>query len=573
MLLAWANAAAGQDGDVEDSSEEEESSEPVERAADSGLVGGGSAWTAEQIKALANRLGAESDAVRVEAFEALTHLPASAIPAIEQRIDQINRREHVRTITANHELRGFREHAGNWEEDPDFDITNGVLGHLAQRRTTSSVRMAERVALLKALENLGTHEAGMLIVQLTMYDDGVWRTERRRTTRRMGPNIMSTLVAARKVRRQAIRRWVRRTLEYFEINDPGDAVNFVDDRHLAPLLRAYGDVRDMDAMGVIVSYLGHERRSVREAARWATREFGRNAVWQIRREYHNKTRNRADNSRSWEETLADLETFLDQQRMAPVQDDLNAGVAALQAGDLEEMKTRFEWVLVHMPDAPRLSDMAPGYAALAERRIEQSDQAGAIWAYHRALRLSPGHADATKWQAQLAFIEAEQARAQGIVDLGTYRRVLELDPEHEGATEAVELHTGVAADRAVQRKRLWGSAGGGVLVLLAGAFLFVRRRRPDGVVQDADDDGTPEGDAADTAPDGVSDARPRRRRRPPRRVDVEITHATTPTLAEPEPAEKKAALLPAIFSADEFDKLEHLAAYEDIESLYDTLPS
>jgi hypothetical protein len=432
---------------------------------------------AEGIRRIAERLGSEDEAVRREAFERLTSLDEEALPAIEQRIRQYRLpRERVHDITADHEMRGFRRAAGDPEEDPDYDIVNGVLPHLRRRQFRSAVQMAERVALMRALQRIDTMDAYRQLVDLTAVHDRLWGPERRRIAMRAGLRMTPVLIECRMHSSTRVRAWARRTSIELGVAEPVDAVQRVDVRLLPEVLRSYGRVRDMDAMQVIVGFLGHQRTSVREAARHAIGEYGRNAIWQLRRAYRLQRRQAADPSWSAERTLAELLRVLDEERIGAARADLDAGLAAMRDGRLAEVERRLDRVLAIAPSPPRLTEIATAYAAIGADRLDRGDRPGALRAYRRAARLAPAAEGMREWQAQIAFAEAEERRAAGVLDLPGYRRALELDPGHEAAADALERHSeeGAASTRGLRNAAVIGAA---VLLALLGVFLVWPRRR------------------------------------------------------------------------------------------------
>jgi tetratricopeptide (TPR) repeat protein len=173
----------------------------------------------------------------------------------------------------------------------------------------------------------------------------------------------------------------------------------------------------------------------------------------------------------------------DEERLAPVREDLEAGHAAHAAGRLDEMRQRFDEVLLRAPDLPQRADLAQGYAdlgadALAADRLEE-----AVRWYRRATRLAPQGAQRGTWEAQLRFAEAELSLTAGVADVDAYERALALDPDHEGAAEALAVLTGDRPPELESKERRWAAAAGVLLLAIAGWFLFINRRREDPVLE------------------------------------------------------------------------------------------
>jgi tetratricopeptide (TPR) repeat protein len=323
-------------------------------------------------------------------------------------------------------------------------------------------------------------------------DANAWRWEMRRTVDRMGRRALPGLTSLRSHSDRSVRSWARSSIDALGLGEPGRAVQELrqDNRVLGELLRAYGETRDMDAMPVVVSFTTHERAQVRTAARWATEQYGQNAIWQLRRVYRNLTESDANRGWSWQRTMEELFRIADARRLEPVREDLAEGKAALARGDLDPMGERFDAVLRRAPGLEGRAELAPGYAALAAREIAGDRLAGAATLYRRAVRLAPDHPEANRWRADVAYVEAELSLARGTVDLAAYEEAVALAPGHPGATRALDVLTGQAEERATDRRRV--AAAGAALLLLLAAFVWLRRRRtrepsPTGVVDAAPD--------------------------------------------------------------------------------------
>lgn len=428
----------------------------------------------EELEAWAADLGAESPEARERAVARLSTLESDALPAIEARIGAARRLDSDATYDA---LRSFRHVLGSRRADDMIDIAPGVPQVLADHRDRVTVAVAERVLLARSLEGIGGRAGMKALGDLFATDANAWRWEMRRTIDRMGARALPGLLALRSHSDRAVRSWARSSIEALGLGEPGRAVQELGDDNgtLAELLRAYGETRDMDAMPVVVSFTTHERAQVRAAARWATEEYGQNAIWQLRRVYRNLTESDADRGWSWRRTMDELFRVADGRRLEPVREDLAAGKAALAAGELDAMRERFDAVLRRAPGLEGRAELGPGYAMLAARELagDRLDEAAAL--YRRAVRLAPDHPDANRWRAEVAYVEAELSLARGTVDLGSYETAVALAPGHAAATRALDLLTGEADERSSDRRRV--AAAGAALLLLLAAFLWLRRRR------------------------------------------------------------------------------------------------
>lgn len=386
------------------------------------------------IERMAGDLRSRNEETRRSAFESLRTLPASALPAVQERL-RYTQRQRVPAEDGYDTLRLFRHAVGSRRADDVVDIAPGILTVLGERRGPIVGRVAERLLLLRALENMGTLDAQRTMGDVFALTPQMWRWERKRVVKRLGRTILPGLIVARAHRDVSVRRWARWGVDELDLSQPGRAVQGLEVSALTPLVSAYGEVRDMDAMPVVVSYIDHEDEGLRHAARESIARYGRNAIWKLREAYSLRLGTDADTQWGWRTTMERLFSGLDEQRLAPATEQLDAGLAALASGDLSAMEQAFGRALLLEPEHPRRAEMAPGYVRLAAEHPTESAQY-----LRRALLLAPESADASRWQAALLFAEAESHRAAGALDAERYREVLRLDPRHEGAAELLREH-------------------------------------------------------------------------------------------------------------------------------------
>lgn len=381
-----------------------------------------------ELTRLVTQLGSDAAAERRAAYEALTTLDAELLPAIRARVAEVVRRR-PEPEAAREIFNRIRHAAGSTRADDDVDIAPGVLEVLRADRSAPVLQMVETLLLWRALERIGTFEAGQAMYPLLGLDDGVWRWEARRVVSRMGNDAMAAAIAARAHGDVDVRRWGIRAMRQLGADEPGAAVQRLDSEQLADVLRAYAMFRLQSAMRVIVSYVDSERRSVRQAARWAIEQYGASAIWILRTEYHAQIGRHAPERWGWRRVTRELYAHADAKRMEPVRRAREAGLAAMASGELDAMRGHFDEVLARAPDAEDAAPLAEGYARLA---AASGDEEG-ISAYRRALRLAPEHADAARWRAELAYLGARRAMTRGVLDEAQLRAVLATMPEHAGA--------------------------------------------------------------------------------------------------------------------------------------------
>lgn len=430
-----------------------------------------------RLEELAAQLASADEGQRRAAYEALTTLEPEMLPAIRARIARIVRRR------PDHEwafdiFNRIRRGAGSERADDDVDMAPGVLVVLREDRSQRVMQMVEPLLLWRALERMASFEAGQAMYPLLGIDEGIWRWEIRRIVARMGNDIMAAAIAGRSHSDRHVRRWASDTMRALGADEPGLAVQRLDVDQLADVLRAYAMLRMQSAMRVIVSYVDSDRRGVRRAARWALEQYGGNAIWILRTEYRNQTGEHPPEQWGWRRVSEALYTHVDTQRMEPVRRAREAGLAALERGDLETMRVELDDVLARAPDLEEPGPVAAGYAALGDAKLEAHHLEAAARAYRRALRLAPEHADAARWRARLAFAEAQRSARRGVLDRARYAEVLALEPGHEGARRALQVLEpeepgAVTADA---RSR-WALLAATLLAMLGGALLWRAGRR------------------------------------------------------------------------------------------------
>ena len=102
------------------------------------------------------------DRVRVErAAQRLSTLPEEALPAIEERLQE-TRRQIVPEQDGYDALRYFRHAVGSRRADDMVDIAPGIVPVLLERPTPEVGRSAERLLMLRSLEQIATVPAMLM---------------------------------------------------------------------------------------------------------------------------------------------------------------------------------------------------------------------------------------------------------------------------------------------------------------------------------------------------------------------------------------------------------------------------
>ncbi|MCB9613305.1 MAG: hypothetical protein H6722_12715 [Sandaracinus sp.] len=443
--------------------------------ASSALVEVGPAVSVTELERLAGELRSEDAAVREHAFERLGHLPASALPAITERVRYLARLV-IPPEDGEEALQRFRHATGSRRADDMIDVAPGILAVLAEDRSPDVGRSAERVLLIRSLEQIGTLDAWRTMADVYALSPEMWRWELRRALVRLGPRLMPALILARSHRDAVLRRWARDGADALRLANPADALQVEDLGQLAQLVTAYSEVRDLDAMPVIVGFVDHPDPPLREAARMAMERYGQNGIWQLRIAFRHKLAAEADLQWGWRRTMTELWSRLDEVRLAPQSARIDAAKQAMDEGRARDALGELELVLRETPTPPRADELASMLARLAT----ELDDAEAIRLLRRALWLAPEHAEAATWRGRLALLEAEADRARGVLDLDAYEAAARLSLS-EGERERVaavldegdvETLTEVAEPEGPGFP--WSALG--LLALLVFAFLIVLPR-------------------------------------------------------------------------------------------------
>ncbi|MCA9614472.1 MAG: hypothetical protein KC586_17070, partial [Myxococcales bacterium] len=439
------------------------------------LVEVGPAVSVTELERLAGELRSEDASVREHAFERLGHLPASALPAITERVRYLARLV-IPPEDGEEALQRFRHATGSRRADDMIDVAPGILAVLAEDRSPDVGRSAERVLLIRSLEQIGTLDAWRTMADVYALSPEMWRWELRRALARLGPRLMPALVLARSHRDAVLRRWARDGADTLRLANPADALQVEDLGQLAQLVTAYSEVRDLDAMPVIVGFVDHPDPPLRDAARMAMERYGQNGIWQLRIAFRHKLAAEADLQWGWRRTMTELWSRLDDVRLAPQSARIDAAKQAMDEGRARDALGELELVLRETPTPPRADELASMLARLAT----ELDDAEAIRLLRRALWLAPEHGEVATWRGRLALLEAEADRARGVLDLDAYEGAARLSLS-EGERERVaavldegdvETLTEVAEPEGPGFP--WSALG--LLALLVFAFLIVLPR-------------------------------------------------------------------------------------------------
>jgi len=353
----------------------------------------------------------------------------------------------------------------------EYDLLTLLITLPRARDTDAAI---ERITLARAVGNLPTSEAGRVLFAFSAAFNGTFRQEVGRIVRnQLKDYVLPAIIEARSLSEMQ-RIFARQLREALHRVTPGETVQQRDNALLADILRAFGAMRQSDAMRVVISFVNSDRAQVREAARGAVTQYGRDPIHALRDAYEMYEGHDPDLAWGWERVARELYQAADRRRDAEVSARLDQGLAAARGREVDAMLGHFRFVLARHPTFERRTEMVPALIEAA-RRLEGSDAARAESLWRLALWVDPAGPRAREVRAAVLFIEAERAMAGGVADPELYRAVLRVDPNHAGARAQVESveQSGVFVSR--RRRRLAGAAG---ILAFAGVMLWALVKGP-----------------------------------------------------------------------------------------------
>lgn len=348
----------------------------------------------------------------------------------------------------------------------EYDLLTLLIALPRARDTDVAI---ERITLARALGRVESADSGRALLALSAAFNGAFRQEVGRIIRgQLKDYALPAIIEARNPSEMQ-RIFLRQLREALHRVTPGETVQQRDNALLADVIRAYGTMRQADAMKVVVSFVNSDRAQVRDAARWAVSQYGRDAIHALRDAFEMYEGRDPDLAWGWERVARELYQANDRRRDAEVAQRLDQGIAAGRSHEVDAMLGHFRFVLARHPTFERKREMVPILVENA-RALERSDAARAETLWRLALWVEPEGESARRIRGEILFLEAERALAGGVADPELYRAVLRVDPDNERAKAQLENveQTGVLGAR--RRIRL---AGAGGLAALAGATLWL----------------------------------------------------------------------------------------------------
>ena len=431
--------------------------------------------SAAQLEQVATGLRSNDPKAREAAVGALGSLHAESLPGIAERLTSLRQArpapERVLAI-----MTALRHAVGSRRADDRVDRAGGVLSVLASDHDKAAQKVIEPLLLLRSLERIGTLQSQTLMASVLTVDPGdSWEHEARMLRERQGMSLLPGLLALRSHEDSRVRNWAQAGVRALGMEDPSVVTALGDTHRVAQAVLAYSEPMDFQAMPVVVRLVASDKLEVRQAARTAVARFDRNAIWQLRLLYEEVAGQRASGDWDATRTASELYAVLDRGAIEEADTLLAQGMQHLVAGRLDQMQLLYDRLLALFPMYTEHTKLAPGYAALGERKLQSDELVAARDAYQRALRLDPKAKEAKRWRAQVAYVDAELSLSHGVLDLHLYEAALAHDPDHKAASEALDRLSGAQASRERAKKRM--AAGLALGLLAAGVVLVMRSRK------------------------------------------------------------------------------------------------
>lgn len=435
----------------------------------------------KELDRILDALAGDDDRSRTNARGIVADVAPSLVPAIRQRIQDI--RGSLDRDTAPRVLEDARK-AGRDSikkkkgkkdaEDDDGDWLDFVIAK-PKPKSDSWRDLVKLLAMVRMLSAIGTTPAVREMIQLHAYFGDLLRIDLQRQVLKLKDKAVPALIEARQHDAKIVQRWATRQLDILGRAIPGEAVSTNDTQVLADVLRAYGRTRDVDAARVVLSFANSDRIQLREAAREAVAAIGEPGLWQLRDVYLNITGDKPPREWTWDRVAREIFAAYDRARLAEVYKLMDDGVAAAEAGKLEDAVVAFDKVLARAPLFERRKEMVKTYVSRS-KELPREQQEEAIAMLRKALRLDPASPDAKKLEAEIAYREGALLMDRGTPDKLLLKKAIELDPSHERARAALASLEDQVAPKKDQTKRYAAAAGLGLAALLAMILLY--RRRP-----------------------------------------------------------------------------------------------
>ncbi len=405
---------------------------------------------------------------RQAAVKDVVALGQDALPAIHKRLEAERR---TSTIGVSNAMKALKEENEGRMNADGFDLVEAVFR--SKKKDAGAKTILVTATLIRTLARIGSTPATRELVALTDDHGGAFRPEITRQVKALGEVFVPALIEARRSS-QEIRRWANLQLEGLGKKTAGDAAQVKSSQVLCDVLRAFGNIHDVEALAVILSFVNSDRAQVRAAAREALASYGGDGLWKLREAYQNLTGKPTPDGWGAEQVAKELFLAYDRVRLQEVYDLLESGLKKQKEGDLDGATQDFDKVLARQPLLDRRSEMVAGYMAYGAKNAE-ADRTKALAVYRKAARLDPDKDRKAQIDSQIAYLEAMELETRGVYDAAMFKSALQLDPTNDKARAELERIEFDAEAKQEKSRRVF--AGIAVLVIaILGIFAVGARR-------------------------------------------------------------------------------------------------
>lgn len=390
-----------------------------------------------ELDKLLTRLTSEKSDIREAAFADLDKVDASLLPAVYGRIqtirESLDRDQAPRTIAAARKSARDARKAekkskkASASEEEESDWLRFMLDEPRPKDETWR-EVAELLAITRMLRVMGTTAAVRELLELRANFGEMLRVDLMRQVLALKDKSVPALLEAKKHDASVVREFADKALDTLGKVTPGEAVSTTDPEVLADTLKAFGYVREVEAVDVLLSFANHDRRKVRDAARQAIAAIGEAGRFRLRDAYQDLTGEKIDKSIPWDTLAKRMFWLYDNARAAEVVRTFETGTTLAKANDYAGAVAAYDKVLAVDPQFDRRAEMSPAYFELGKSTsFEQPEER--LARLRKARRLL-GQQSAPTIDAEIAFTEAKMLLAEGRPDRFLLKRAVELDPNH-----------------------------------------------------------------------------------------------------------------------------------------------
>jgi hypothetical protein len=437
-----------------------------------------------ELDKLLTRLTSEKSDIREAAFADVEKVDAGLLPAVYGRIQNIreslDRDQAPRTIAAARKAARDARKAekkskkSSASEEEESDWLRFVLDEPRPKDATWR-EVVELLAITRMLRVMGTTAAVRELIELRANFGEMLRVDLMRQVIALKDKAVPALLESKKHDASVVREFADKALDTLGKVTPGEAVSTTDPEVLADTLKAFGYVREVEAVDVLLSFANHDRRKVRDAARQAIAAIGEAGRFRLRDAYQDLTGEKIDKSVPWDILAKRMFWLYDNARAAEVVRTFDSGTTLAKDKDYAGAVAAFDRVLAVDPQFDRRAEMSPAYFELG--KATSFDQPEERLARLRKARRLLGQQPAPTIDAEIAFTEAKMLLAEGRPDRFLLKRAVELDPNHNEAAALLASFDQEAAREAqsVQPKPPYVLAGAiaAVAALLAGVIALL----------------------------------------------------------------------------------------------------